>query len=158
MARQTDPPAVEGNAPGADVEAVAPILRQLGIQIGAPEDAAVRIAQRLADSGTLEDLLGESQAVSWRERAGIPYRVRAVDWSDSDLGGGVGFFAIVTAVNLDTNQTETLTTGATNVLIQLAKMLQNGWLEQPVKYESRKASSGFEVGRLAKAEDPSTPF
>lgn len=146
-----------GDAPEAtetDLVAVQGILAQLDIEIGAPEGAAVRIAEQLSKATTLEDLLDAPEALSWRERADVPYRIRHIDWSTSDIDGGVGIFAIVTAVNLSNNTTEVITTGATNVLIQLAKLKQKGWLNQPIQYTVRKTNSGFEVGRLRKAEDP----
>ena len=145
-------------AEGASREVVNPIFAALGIQISDPEVVALRIAQQLAEATTADELLSESETTSWRERCEIPYKIRNVEWADSDLAGGVGFFAIVTAVNLTDGQTEILTTGATGVVIQLAKIMQLQIQDQAIQYVERTTGSGFKVGKLIKAEDPTLPY
>lgn len=136
-----------------------PILRQLDIRIGNPEDAGIRIAMALAEAGTIDDLLAEGSASGWEAQEGRSFLIRSAEYAPSTQPGGLGFFAIVTVVDADTGEQLVLTTGATNPVIQVAKMLSKGWTDVPVKLVVSKAASGNTVHRLVKGEaGDSVPF
>lgn len=133
-------------------------LAQLGITISDPEDAAMRIALSLADASSVDELLQEGGTNGWEMNEGRSVIVRQVEFAPSTKPGGLGFYAIVSAVDAKTGEGLTLTSGAVNVCIQLAKMQQKGWTEVPVALKIGQSASGNPVHRLVKGEAGAIPF
>ena len=136
-----------------------PVLSQLGIILSDPEEAGTRIAVGLAGAGSVESLLSEGEAQSWEDHEGESFLITRADFLPSTKPGTLGIYAVVTAVDVNTGELTVLTTGATNVVIQVAKMLKEGWTERPVKLKIKTAASGNPVHRLI-AGDPgdTVPF
>lgn len=143
----------------AQEAAESPVLAQLGIKIGNPEDAGIRIAMALADASSVDDLLSEGSATGWEAQEGRSFLIRSAEYAPSTQPGGLGFFAIVTVVDADTGEQLVLTTGAMNPVIQVAKIISKGWNDVPVKLVTAKAASGNTVHRLVRGDAGDTvPF
>lgn len=128
------------------------ILAQLGVTIDTPDQIALRLATALVDATTVDDLLAESATTGWQEHEGRSVLVKHVSYAPSTKKGGLGFYAIVEAVDVDSNKPLLLTSGGQNVVIQLAKMVKFGALDVPVKLVSNETSEGNTILRLVKGE------
>lgn len=124
------------------------LVGQLGIAFSSPDEVALRIAEKLATSKTAEELFGDMSQMSWGDIKDQPVMVKWVDWLRSNLADGLGFFAVVTVDNLQDGEEQQVTTGATNVCIQLAKAVQEGWLDKPVILREFTTGSGYKAQRL----------
>lgn len=135
-----------------------PVLAQLGITIGAADDAGLRIAKSLADAGSLDDLLQEGGTNGWEDQAGRSFLIRGAEYAPSTKPGGLGFFAIVTVRDAETGEQLILTTGAQNVVIQVAKIVKEGWTDVPVELYTTQSAAGNTVHRLKKGEAGAVPY
>ena len=136
-----------------------PVLSQLGIKLSDPAEAGLRIAVGLADAASADALLAEGDANGWEGQEGRSFLVRSADFLPSTKPGALGIYAVVQVVDVDTNEPMTLTTGATNVVIQVAKMLQKGWTDVPVALSIKPTADGNTVHRLRKGDvGTSSPF
>lgn len=126
---------------------------QLDITLSDPADMAIVIAARQANANSAAELFSDNGNAGWENHVGTPFYVRRVYWLESSFEDGIGFYAIVEAVNADTGEQVTLTTGSTGVCIQLAKALQMGWLDEPVKLKvaDRPTADGYYPQRLVQA-------
>lgn len=128
------------------------VLAPLGIRIDTPEQISLRLAGALVDASTVDDLLAESATVGWGEHEGRSVLVRHVSYAPSTKRSALGFYAIVDAVDVDTDKPLLLTSGAQNVILQLAKLVKLGGLEVPVKLVSNVTGDGNTVHRLVRGE------
>lgn len=128
------------------------VLAQLGITISTPDEISLRLAQRLVDATTVEDLLAENPTASWGEHEGRSVLIKAVTYAPSTKRSALGFYAIVEAVDVDTGRPLLLTTGGQNTLVQLAKMVRLDLLDTPVKLVSNTTGEGNTIHRLVKGE------
>ena len=136
-----------------------PVLSQLGIILSDPDEAATRIAVGLASAGSAESLLSESEAQGWQDHEGESFLLRRADFLPSTKKGGIGIYVVATVINVDTGEQLVLTSGATNVVIQVAKLLKEGWTDRPVKLKSRLTGDGNTVHRLVVGDPGDTvPF
>lgn len=135
------------------------VLAQLGVRISTPEEISLRLAQRLVDATTVDDLLAENATSGWAEHEGRSVLIRHVDYAPSTKKAGLPFYAIVDAVDVDTGEHLMLTTGGQNTVVQLAKMVRMDLLETPVKLRVDTTAEGNSIHRLVKGDPGSnTPF
>lgn len=118
------------------------LMEQLDIRFSDPQELAVKIAHRLALAATPEELFDTGGTFGWKEQAGTPFLVKRVYWLPSRHQEGLGFYALVEAVNVDTGEPAVLTTGASNVCVQLARAEREGWLDRPLKLEVNPEPTG----------------
>lgn len=129
------------------------LIDTLQIRFSDTGDLALKIATRLAQSSTPEELFAEDGENGWEKHQNVPFLVKRIYWCRSTFREGAGFYAIVEAVNADTGELQVLTTGATNVLVQLAKAEQMGWLDAPLilRQNPQPTSNGYYPHKLYQA-------
>lgn len=145
-----------GNAPGTELELhprVMTILERLGVEMSDPAEFTIMIAERLSLAETPEELFDPSGTFGWEDREGVPFQIRQIWWLPSTYKDGLGFFAIVEAADMSTGQLTTLTSGSANVLMQLARAKQKGWLDKPcmLKRADTATAEGYYPHRLVLA-------
>lgn len=128
------------------------ILAQMGIKIDTPDQIAVRLAQALVDAPDIESLLDESGTTGWAEHEGRSVLIRHVSYAPSAKKSALGFYAIVDAVDVDSNKPLVLTSGGQNVVVQLAKMVKMNALDTPVKLKVDTTAEGNRIHRLVKGD------
>lgn len=127
-------------------------LAQMDITIQTPEEVAARMAERLLEASTVDDLLAENGTAGWGEHEGRSVLIRDVSFAPSTKKGGLGFYAVVSARDVDTDEPLLLTSGSENVVLQVAKLRQMGKLDVPVKLVSNTTGEGNTVHRLVKGD------
>jgi hypothetical protein len=129
------------------------LMETLGIKLSDPSETAWEIAERLALANTADELFNPNGALGWRDHLGRPVFIRRVRYAPGQFEQGPGFFAIVDAVDADTGEFLTLTTGAFNVLVQLARAGQLGLLDKAVKLveSDTPTADGYRPQRLVQA-------
>lgn len=98
------------------------LIEHLGITLTDPEEITWRIAEQTALASTPEELFGGGGALGLREHLGEKFYVRHVDFMPGQKGKGA-FYAVITAMTPD-GEARVYTTGATSVVIQLARGVQ----------------------------------
>lgn len=126
------------------------IMDTLGIKLSDPSELTWDIAERLALADSAEALFGDSGPVGWRTQLGRPVLVQRVRWFQGNYEEGAGFYALVDAADATTGERLLLTSGATSVLIQLAKADAMGWLDKPVtaRESDRATANGYKPYKL----------
>lgn len=125
----------------------------LGIRLSDPSDIAWKIAEQLFQAETIDELLDEGGERGWLRHEGEPVSILNVWWLPSDFGESLGFYALVEATVLNTGERVTLSSGSTNVVVQIAGMIKLDQLDTPVRLVKAKkpTSKGFYPTRLVKA-------
>lgn len=100
------------------------LIEHLGITLADPEEIQWRIAERLALANSADELFSAGGALGLREHMGEKFYVRGVDFLPSSQQGSA-LFAVIDAVTPD-GESRVFTTGATSVVIQLARGMQIG--------------------------------
>lgn len=127
-------------------------LAAMGITISTPDQIRLRLAQALVEATTVDDVLAESATAGWGEHEGRSVLIRGVTYAPSTKRSALGFYAIVDAIDVDTDKPLLLTSGGENVVLQLAKLVKLGGLDVPVKLVSNVTGDGNTVHRLVKGE------
>ena len=127
-------------------------LASMGIHIQTPEEMRLRFAEQLLTATTVDDLLAESPNTGWGQHEGRSVLVRNVSYAPSTKKGPLGFYAIVNAVDVETNEPLLLTSGSENVVMQLARLVQIGGTDVPVKLSAGTTADGNTVHRLVKGD------
>lgn len=127
-------------------------LAQIGIRIQTNEEMRIRMAQRLIDATTVDDILSENATSGWEKHEGRSVLIRDAAYAPSTKKGGLGFYTIVSAVDVNTDEPLILTSGSENVVLQVAKLVKVGGLDVPVKLVSNDTSDGNTVHRLVKGD------
>lgn len=119
------------NGTTADVAVIPPhamdLIDRLGIKFADPNAIAWRIADKQANATSLEELLKDDGPLGLRDHMDEPFIVRDVEYLPSRFPANP-LYAIIHAVN-DNGEPVTYTSGATSVIIMLAKGMQMGWLD-----------------------------
>jgi hypothetical protein len=108
------------------------LMDTLGIKLADPFEIQYEIAERLANAQTPEELFGDAGPLGLREHLDQPFVVTRLQWLPSAKPKGPGFYALISCADVKTGEARTYTSGAMNVLIQLARAAQMNWLEKPV--------------------------
>lgn len=103
------------------------LIEHLGIRLSDPTEVQWRIAEQLALATTAEELFDGGKAEGLREHMGEKFRIRDVDFLPSTQQGSA-FFAVISGYKPD-GEAVVFTTGATSVVIQLARGMQIGAFE-----------------------------
>lgn len=134
------------------------VIREHVVSVGAfeeesAEDVQRRIAERILDSETVDQVLSPSVATPWRSMLGTPVVVLGLTWRRSSFDESAGVYAIVEAANPATGEPLTLTTGSFGVMVQLFKLWQMGALPATLQLLplDKRTARGFEVFYLQKA-------
>lgn len=162
MAKNTESSALAEYAPGAVdpaqvKQAYAAILDGVPIpQQADPETMSRAIVERIMQAETFEQVFQPSELEPWREAyLGVPVKVRGFHLNASGFEQGSSVYAVVDLVPLageSQGEIVTVTCGGRNVLTQLVKALEKGWLDRPVKLVERGTASGFRTLWLVSAE------
>lgn len=144
----------QAEAPPTDLAVVSPAGRELmaalDIRFADPEEVQLEIAGRLATAQTPEELFGDTGPLGLRQHLGRPFYVKQVRYLPGRFEAGLGFYALITGEDAATGEPLAFTSGATNVLIQLARAAQMGWLDKPVTAEQTEqpTANGYHPYRL----------
>lgn len=114
------------------------------IDVGPEPDPMLAILERIMAAGGIEDLPGIANTLPWKLALGRPFEV--IDWRDreSDYDQGLARYMLVDAIDLETGEKVTLSTGAANVMAFLFVAKRRGWL--PVQMQVVEASRPTEKG------------
>lgn len=127
-------------------------LAQLGIVLDSPDEVRTRLSMALVEATTVEDILAERSTESWGDHEGQSYLIKDAHYAPSTKKGGLGFFVIVDAIDLEQDKPVILTSGSENVVLQVAKLKHLGNLDVPVKLVANATADGNTIHRLVKGD------
>lgn len=87
------------------------------------EAAALDIVRRIVTAQSIDDVLGESEALHAKDVLGQSLAVHGVRWNQSDMADGPGFYALMECVDKD-GQPFVVTCGALSCMAQLYRLEQ----------------------------------
>lgn len=147
-------PKTEEQAPSTDM-AVIPkrgrgLMQSLGLKLADPAEIQWEVAERLALAQTPEELFGDNGPMGLREHLNQPFMIKRVRYLPGRFEQGAGFYALINAADPDTGEALLFTSGAMNVLVQLARAEQMGWLDRPVTAREAETptADGYKPYRL----------
>ncbi len=116
-------------------------------QGGDPEVVSRAIVERILAAETFEDAFKPQELAAWREYLDVPVEVRSFHLNPTtyEVEGGSSVYAVVDLARLDDGEHMTVTCGGRNVLAQLVKMLEAGWMDRPVKLVGRQTAEGYQA-------------
>lgn len=119
-----------------------------------------KIMSNILDAENADDVFAQTSGeagslIPSEGRYGVPLRIVDVGLNPSMFADGPAAYAVITAINLATDQTETIGCGAANVLAGLIKLYQIGALPvDVVLYESpKRTSNGFSITLMRRATE-----
>lgn len=119
-------------------------------EVESNEDAHRAIVARILAADTPEALLQMTNTTPLQDMEGIALEVTDVRFMRSAYDEGPPIYALVDAVNLETGEAVTITTGSLNVLAQLVAAKGKGWLPiRGVPTPSKQTAAGFKAWWLA---------
>lgn len=127
-------------------------LAQMGIHIETPDEMRLRMLNNLVNAQSVDDILSEGGTSGWGDHENRSVVIRRVSYAPSTKKGGLGFYVVVNAIDVDTLEPLVLTSGSENVVLQVAKLAQVGKLDVPVKLVSNTTGDGNTVHRLVKGD------
>lgn len=112
-----------------------------------PEIVTRAIVERIMAAETFDQAFQPQQLESWQQYKGEPVVVRSfkLNRTSFEETAGAPVYAVCDLV-LGSGEVVTVTCGGRNVLAQLVKMLQKGWLdnaEYAVKLDAKKTGEGY---------------
>lgn len=120
-----------------------------------PREMQMQIASRILSAESVDDVLaaGEGGAASLDTIVGRPFEVTDISWhraAEKFRQNSLGVFAVVTVKMLDDGSTNVITSGGTNVLVQLYRMEELGGLfGKPMRSRKVETSQGYDTYWLA---------
>lgn len=129
-------------------------------QVSDPEVVSRAILERILTAETFEDAFAPQELTSWRDLLDVPVFVRSFHLNSSGFEQGSSVYAVcdlqrADGANWDDGRpTLTVTCGGRNVLAQLVKMLEKGWLDRPVAMIAKRTREGFDALWLESATNP----
>lgn len=126
-------------------EVVAWIMGTAEQEQGDPEDTARSILARILSADSADQLLTGHRVVHAQEILGIALDITAVKWQRSTLEGASNVYAVVTATPLGSEQTQTITCGGRNVMMQLLNAQHRGFLPLRcvIQRSAKPTANGF---------------
>jgi hypothetical protein len=114
-----------------------------------PEAVSRAIIDRIATAETFEEAFAPQELKGWKEFIGVPVQVKSFKLNPTTYGadenGGSSVYAVVDIVTPD-GVLESVTCGGRNVLTQLVRGLEKGWLEDHTfALESKPTAGGNEA-------------
>lgn len=114
-----------------------------------PEIVSRAIVERIMAAETFDETFRPQQLESWQQYLDTPVVVRTFHLNrttfDASENAGAPVYAVCDLV-LGDGEIVTVTCGGRNVLAQLVKMLQNGWLDNAdyaVKMTAKRTAEGY---------------
>lgn len=121
-------------------------------------DVSEKIMANILDAETVDDVFAQTTGeaaslIPMESRYGFPLRITNVSLNRSTFAEGPAAYAVIDAVNLWSNEEETIGCGASNVVAGLIKLYELGALPiDVVFYESPKTTAnGYHVIQMRKA-------
>lgn len=127
-------------------------LANMGIVIQTPEEIRLRMLSALVDATTVDDILKENATDGWGQHEGRSVLIQDASYAPSTKKGGLGFYVVVNARDVETQAPLLLTSGSENVVLQVAKLVKLGKLDVPVKLVANQTGDGNTVHRLVKGD------
>lgn len=116
-----------------DTPALVPMEQVLNMLAGmkeisaqSAEDIQANILADYLNAASLDDLLAQGTTVAAQDVLGLPITVTGVKWNESKVKNGPPVYAVITAVG--DGKPLTITCGSMNVMTQLYKAADAGWL------------------------------
>lgn len=116
------------------------------------EAISIEIAQRIFGAETFEEAFNAQELQGWQELMDVPVLVRDVKLNSTgfEVANGSSIYAVVDLLVIDKETGEfttaqTVTCGGRNVLAQLVKMLEQGWMDRPVKLAAKGTAEGYQA-------------
>jgi hypothetical protein len=91
-------------------------------------DAVDAIVDQIMTAETLDEILSPAELTTAEEILGVPLQIFNWRPTRSEYTGGLEFYAIIECVRADTHLTDLVGCGAANVVAQLKRMSQLGYL------------------------------
>jgi hypothetical protein len=117
--------------------------------IGTGDPAAVSraIAERIAKSETFEEAFAPQDLDAWTNYIGVPVFVQDFHLNPTGflVEGQPSVYAVADIANVADGDVKTVTCGGRNVLMQLVKMKQKGWMDNPVVLVSKRTAEGYDA-------------
>lgn len=116
-------------------------------QLADPEVISAQIVERILAAETFEDAFEPQEVEAWRDYLDVPVLVRNVHLNRSGYEG-TSIYAVCEIERVDGEEPQgpfTVTCGGRNVLAQLYKMLEKGWLDKPVKMTAKTTGEGYQA-------------
>lgn len=112
------------------------------------------IAERILDAETFEDVFSAQDLDAWTNYINVPVFVKEFHLNPTgySVEGNPSVYAVVDIANAVDGEQRTVTCGGRNVMAQLVKMLEKGWLDRPVKLVSKRTAEGYDALWLQSAE------
>lgn len=111
-----------------------------------PELITRQILERIMAADTFEEAFAPQTIPSWAvEFMDEPVIVQEFKLNPSTYEQGSSVYAVCDIVHVESGELYTVSIGGRNVLVQLVKMLEMGWMDNPVKLSSKKTAEGFSV-------------
>jgi len=126
-------------------QAVAPFEATLAAVPDAGTQGYERILQAIADAQSVEDLDAPWRSQGMEAYLGRDLVIRSIQKMPSSYEGGIPWFLVVDAVDEETGQAVTFTTGAINVVAQLVQAFALGGFPlkvTPAESERESAAGG----------------
>jgi hypothetical protein len=125
---------------------------------GLDETSAAAIAADILATNDLDAIFAGRDTYNTEQFCDVPFRIHAAKWLRSTIPGrGPRVFAVLNVENLALNERQVMTTGARNVIAQVAKSLHlvdNDFSKLPIlTVKTDTTSSGFTVAWLEKVKD-----
>lgn len=130
------------------------ILGEAELPAADPAAMSRQIMERILAAESFEDAFTQQNLTPWRSMLGVPVVVRDVHFNRSTVAtdGGPSVYAVVDVQPIDTKSGElagepvSVTCGGANVLAQLVKGLEQGWLleeKRPVRMIENATAQGY---------------
>jgi hypothetical protein len=114
---------------------------------GDPAAVSRAIAERILKSETFEDVFKAQDLDAWTNYIGVPVFVQEFHLNPTgySVEGNPSVYAVVDIANVSDGEVKTVTCGGRNVMAQLVKMLEKGWLDRPVQLVSKRTAEGYDA-------------
>lgn len=128
-----------------------------GMGVSDPEVVTREILERIMSAETFDEAFRPQELGAWADLIGVPVRVLDFKFNPSGIENQ-GIYAVVDLERLDGDMDDpvkvTVTCGGRNVMMQLAKALEKGWLGNPVAMTEKPTAEGYKVLWLVAAGNP----
>lgn len=120
------------------------------------EEAVLDIVGSILAAESVEDVLSGGDVVHSEDVLSVPLTLYSVKWARSTFAEGLPFYALLEVSSIGGTERRLVSCSATNVVAQVWKMSNAGWLPVDVRLEQSKrpTASGFYPLRLTAAVDP----
>ena len=118
-----------------------------------PEVVSRAILERIMRAESFDEAFRPQTLTAWKDLEGVPVVVSDFKLNPSGLEGQ-SVYAVADVTRVDTGEMLTVTCGGRNVMMQLVKALEMGWLDKPVAIVSKQTSEGYSVLWLEAADNP----